>query len=89
MIEGVRIIENNNVNALSNTLGTGSVLGEGIVFGEDAYMMAVVMDPELRLGMPADFGRSKSVAWYGVMDFAVIWDTATAGEARIVHITSS
>lgn len=89
MIEGVRIIECNNSSALSNGVGTGSVLGEGVVFGEDAFAMAVVQDPELRLGLPGDFGRSQSVAWYGILNFSVIWDTATAGEARLVVVNSA
>lgn len=89
MIEGIRILECNNTGALSNTKGSGSILGEGVVFGEDALAMAVVLDPELRLGQPADFGRSQSVAWYGCLAFDVIWDTATAGEGRSVHITSA
>ncbi len=88
-IENIRFVEVNNTNALSGSKGTGSVLGEAIFFGADAVAMAVVQDPELRAAIPGDFGRSKAVAWYGVMDFGVIWDTANAGEARIVVVTSS
>jgi N4-gp56 family major capsid protein len=87
-IENIRIIEINNQNALTQDLGTGSVLGEGLIFGEDAVAMAVVLDPELRAAIPRDFGRKKSVAWYGILEFGLIWDTANAGEARVVHITS-
>ena len=89
MIEGIRIIECNNTSALSNTKGSGSILGEGIVFGEDALAMAVALDPELRLGPPADFGRSQSVAWYGCLNFGIPWNTATAGQCRSVVITSA
>ncbi|NJM93628.1 MAG: N4-gp56 family major capsid protein, partial [Cytophagales bacterium] len=35
-IENIRFIETNNFNALSNGVGTGSVLGEAIIFGDDA-----------------------------------------------------
>lgn len=87
-IEGIRIVECNNTQALSGSLGTGSVLGEGVVFGKDAVAMAVAEDPELRMAIPSDFGRKLAVAWYGIMEFGIIWDTGNAGEARIVHVTS-
>lgn len=88
-IENVRFVEVNNLNALSGTLGAGGVLGEAIYFGQDAVAMAVAEDPELRAEMPKDFGRAKSVAWYGILEFGIIWDTANPGEARIVHVTSA
>lgn len=89
-IEGIRFVESNNTNALSGSLGTGSVLGEAVVFGDDPVAMASVMDPELRAKESEDFGRSKGVAWYGIYGFDQIWkDSATAGEARVIHITSA
>tara|TARA_Y100000310_G_C20674277_1_gene812037 strand:- start:117 stop:1058 length:942 start_codon:yes stop_codon:yes gene_type:complete len=87
-IEGVRFIDTNHNNALGK-IGTNSVLGEGVVFGEDGVAMAEVQTPELRAAMPADFGRSKAVAWYGILNFGIIWDTANQGEARIVHVAST
>lgn len=88
-LENIRFVEINNTASLSGSLGAGSVLGEGIFFGEDAVAMAVAEDPELRAEIPKDFGRQKAVAWYGILEFGIIWDTANAGEARIVHLTSS
>lgn len=88
-IEGVRFIEINNTAALSGSLGLGGVMGEAVFFGDDAVAMAVAQDPELRAGMPQDFGRQKAVAWYGILDFGVVWDTANAGEAKIVHLSST
>ncbi len=88
-LENIRFIEINSTAALSGSLGTSSVLGEAIFFGEDFCSMVVAEDPELRLGVEGDFGREKSVAWYGVLEFGIVWDTATAGEARGVHVTSS
>lgn len=89
-IENIRFIEINNTNALSGSLGTSSVLGEAVFFGEDACAMAVAEDPELRAAIPQDFGRSKSVAWYGVLAFGQIWyDSANGGEARVLHVTST
>lgn len=87
-LENIRFIESNNSNALSNSKGSGSVLGEAVFFGADAVAMAVALDPELRAGIPQDFGRQKAVAWYGIAEFGVIFDTANAGEARIVVCTS-
>ena len=87
-IECVRFIDTNHNNALGK-IGNSSVLGEGVVFGEDGVAMAEVQTPELRAAMPADFGRSKAVAWYGILNFGIIWDTANQGEARIVHVAST
>lgn len=88
-VENIRFIESNNTNAVSGSKGSGSVLGEAVFFGADAVAMAVVLDPELRAAIPGDFGRQKSVAWYGELEFGVVWDTANAGEARIVTVTSA
>ncbi len=87
-IEGVRFIETNHNRALGK-IGTGSVLGEGVVFGEDSVALAEAMAPELRMAIPGDFGRSRAVAWYGILEFDIVWDTGNAGEARIVHVAST
>ena len=87
-IENVRHIETNHNNALGKQ-GTNSVLGEGVVFGADAIVMAEVLTPELRAEIKGDFGRARAVAWYGILEFGIIWDTSNAGQARIVHVTSS
>lgn len=88
-MEGIRLIESNHSNALGK-IGSSSVLGEGVVFGADGVAMAESQTPELRAAMPADFGRSKAVAWYGQLGFTAIWgDSSNAGEARIVHVASS
>lgn len=88
-IEGIRFVESNNTNALSGSLGTGSVLGEAVFFGDDPVAMASVFDPELRAKESEDYGRSKGVAWYGVYGFDQVWkDSANDGEARVIHITS-
>ena len=91
-LENIRFIESNNSAALSSNLGTGSVLGEGVFFGEDPVVMAVAEDPHLiaEENVGNDFGRAKSVAWYGQFGFAQVWkDSANAGEARVVLLTST
>ena len=87
-IENIRFVRTNHNNALGK-VGTGSVLGEGVVFGQDAVAMAEVLTPELRAAIPDDFGRSKGIAWYGILNFGEIWQTGNAGEAKIVHVGSS
>jgi len=88
-LEGIRFVESNNTNALSGSLGASSVLGEAVFFGDDPIAMASVHDPELRAKESEDYGRSRGVAWYGVYGFGQIWsDSATDGEARVIHITS-
>lgn len=86
-IESIRFIETNHARALDK-VGTNDVLGEGVVFGDESVAMAEAMTPELRAAIPGDFGRSRAVAWYGILEFGLIWDTANAGEAKVVHVGS-
>lgn len=86
-VENMRFVRTNHNKAFGK-VGTNSVLGEGVVFGRDAVALAEVQSPELRAALAADFGRSRSVAWYGILAFGIIWDTANVGEARIVRVTS-
>jgi N4-gp56 family major capsid protein len=88
-LEGVRFIEINNTGALSALAGSSTVAGQAIFFGADSVVTAVALDPELRAKQPEDFGRSKSVAWYGILQFGVVWNTANAGEAKIVYFGSN
>lgn len=80
---GVRFIE--ETHYLSNTLGSGSTLGEAIFFGGDAVMEAVTIPEELRAKIPTDYGRSKGVAWYSLLGFAKIWDLYDDGQPNIIH----
>lgn len=89
-MESIRFIESNNTASISGSLGSGSVLGGAVLFGADPVAMAVVQDPELRAKESEDYGRSKGVAWYGNYGFKQIWyDSASAGEARVIEITSA
>lgn len=83
-VESIRFIETNHNLALAE-LATAT-LGEGVVFGAEAVALAEAQTPELRAAQPTDFGRSKSVAWYGILAFGLIWDTANAGECKVVHV---
>lgn len=91
-IENIRFVETNHTSALADSLGTGDVMGEAVFFGEDPVTMAVAEDPHLiaEENVGNDFGRQKSVAWYGIYGFGQIWsDSANAGEARVVYMTSA
>lgn len=88
-LENIRFIEINNSNALDGTIGSAGVAGEAVFFGDDAVAMVAAQDPELRAAIPGDFGRSKAVAWYGILEFGQIWsDSSNPGEARVLHFTS-
>ena len=87
MIEHIRLIEITHSNALSNTKGTGSVLGEVLVVGEEPVLMAEVLSPELRAAIPGNFGLQRSVGWFGMLAFGEPWNTANDGEARIIYVT--
>lgn len=90
MVEQLKFIESNNPSALSNSKGTNSVLGEVIVMGDDAIVEVEVETPELRAAIPGNFGLSQAVAWIGILAYGLPWAaTATAGEARVVRVTSS
>ena len=88
-IEGIRFIEVNNTNVLSGSKGTGSVLGEAVFFGASPVKMATAVPPHLRMKVPEDYGRSHGCAWYGILNFGLIWDTANPGEANVIRVTSA
>lgn len=86
-VEGFMLIETNHDDALSDALGTGSVLGEAVFFGADPVVLATVEEPELRAGIPEDLGRFRDVGWVGSIEAGLVWDTASF--ARVIHVTSS
>ena len=86
---GVRFIETNHTSSLSNGVGTSSVLGEAIFFGSDPVIEAVAVAEEIRAKIPEDYGRSKGVAWYGLMGFENVWDFSTDSEDHIVVVRSA
>lgn len=86
---GCRFIETNHTSALSNGVGTNSVLGEAVFFGADPVIEAVAVPEEIRAKIPEDYGRSKGIAWYGLMGFKRVWDLTTDKEEHIVRVTSA
>lgn len=82
-----RFVEENNV--LDGTIGSTSYRSEAVFFGEDPVVEGIAVPGEIRAKTPEDYGRSKGVAWYGLLGFKIVWDTANARQARIVHVTST
>ncbi len=89
MIEHIRMNEITHVKWLSGSFGTGSVLGEAVIFGEDPLVLIEALTPELRYAIPANFGLQRSIAWFGLLAFGEVWTTSNDGEARIIYVTSS
>lgn len=89
-----RFVLDNSGAILTDTVGTGSVYGEGFIFGQEAVMEAVAALEEIRMKIPTDYGRSKGVAWVGTMNWKKIWDVdddlngVDKGITRIVAIKS-
>jgi hypothetical protein len=86
VIENFILVETNHYDALSNGLGSGSVLGEAVFFGADPVVLATVEEPELRAGMPEDLGRFRDTGWVGTLEAGLVWDLASY--SRVIHVTS-
>jgi N4-gp56 family major capsid protein len=89
--ENIRCVQVDREAAMSNTAGNSTVLGEAVVFGDEAVGYVETESPQLYAdpNFQADFGRTKAIAWRGIYVYASIWNTATDGEAKIIRITSS
>lgn len=81
---GCRFIEETNV--LLNEIQSSTYKGEAVFFGEDPIIEAVACPEEIRAKIATDYGRDKGLAWYFMGGWSLTYDTATAGEARIVHV---
>ena len=88
-IENMLIVENNNTSALAKDKGASGVMGEFLMHGADAVGRITALDPTLHYTAAGHAGRFKSVTWYGMLQFGEINPVANAGEARIIHGTSS
>jgi hypothetical protein len=77
-----------NFDALDNTIGSSNTAtGEAVFFGEDAAFLAVVDEPELRMGAPEDLGRFRDIGWVGTIQAGLVWDSIA--QSRVVHWTST
>jgi len=67
-----RIVKETN-DAMSTTMGNGSVFPEAYFFGDETVIEAVSVPEEIRMKIPTDYGRSMGVAWYFIGGFQIIW----------------
>jgi len=90
-IEEMTFIESNHTTALTSTWTSAgaNVLGEAVIFGREAVAFAEAVTPELRAGIPTDLGRQRLIGWYGVYGFQLLWTSALAGEAKVLHVASA
>jgi hypothetical protein len=88
--ERIRWVECNRALAFSNVAGTSSVMGEGVVFGDEAVVRIEAETPHLRLdpNFQSDFGRTQAAAWYGVLGLGSMWNVADDGKAKIIRLDS-
>jgi len=89
--ENIRCIQVDRAAAFGNTAGNSTKFGEGVVFGDEGVIRIDVETPHLRAepNMGTNFGLLKGVAWYGVLAFASLWNTANDGEAKIIRLGST
>jgi N4-gp56 family major capsid protein len=88
--ENIRSVQVDREEAFSNSAGSSTVLGEAVVFGDEAVGYVEAESPQLYAdpNYQSDFGRTKAIAWRGIFVYASIWNTATDGEAKIIRVTS-
>lgn len=83
---GCRFVE--ETNFLVNTDGSSGLYGEAVFFGADAVREGVAIPEEIRVGIPADFGRDQGIAWYALLGFQQVWDFSSDGQTRIITVDS-
>jgi N4-gp56 family major capsid protein len=89
MLEGIRFVETNAKDSLTSNMGASNICGEAVMFGADPVVRGPVIPPEVRAAIPADYGRSKGVAWYALLGWACPWTFTADSEARIIWFTSN
>ncbi|CAO0823787.1 hypothetical protein DFAR_3900013 [Desulfarculales bacterium] len=87
----IRSVETNRQGAFSNTNGNCSVLGESVFFGDEAVARIEALAPHLRLSAnyQGRFGTKQAAAWYAILAYGSVWNTANDGEAKIIRLGSA
>lgn len=83
---GCRFVE--ETNFLSNSDGSNGLYGEACFFGADAVREGIAIPEEIRVGIPADYGRDQGIAWYALLGFQQTWDYSSDGQTRIITVNS-
>jgi N4-gp56 family major capsid protein len=86
----IRWTETNRQGAFANTVGTCPVLGESVVFGDEAVARIEALAPHLRLSsnFQGRFATKQAAIWYAVMAYGSVWASASDGKAKIMRIGS-
>jgi hypothetical protein len=86
----IKWVEINRAMALANLSGTSTVLGEAVVFGDEAVARIEAVTPHLRLNpnFGGRFATMMAMAWWGIYAFGPVWDSASDGKAKMVKIIS-
>jgi N4-gp56 family major capsid protein len=87
----IRWIETNRQQAFANLAGTSTVLGESVVFGDEAVARIEALAPHLRLSSnyQGRFGTKQACAWYAILAYGSVWSNANDGMAKIIRIASA
>lgn len=83
--ENCRFVEQTNIAKGVSNSGTPWTNGLSdwiYFFGEDTVMEGVVIPEEIRAKIPTDYGRSKGVAYYALMGWGLV--SQSAAEDRVV-----
>lgn len=88
-VEGFILVETNHYDALANEAGVSTTTGEAIFFGADSVGLVTVRDPEIRMGIPDELGTHFEIGWVGTLESFLIWERATQGHARVIHVGST
>lgn len=82
--EGIRFFEQ---TAIASQGWTNAKSDQAFFFGADTVIEAIVVPPEIRGKLPADYGRDKGVAWYAQEGWALVH--TVAAQARIIEWASA
>lgn len=73
-IDDVVIIETTQMPKLAAAGAGGADVFQAVIFGENAYGLAVALPVEMRDGGIIDFGRTHSLAWYAIFGAGILLD---------------
>jgi N4-gp56 family major capsid protein len=76
--EGIRFVEQTNI-ASKNYTSTDQIF----FFGADTVVEAIAIPEEVRGKIPSDYGRSRGIAWYAELGYALVHQTVA--QQRIIR----
>jgi N4-gp56 family major capsid protein len=73
-IHDVVFVETTQMPVLANAGATGAEVYQAVMFGENAYALAIALPVEMRDGGVEDFGRVHKLAWYSIFGTGILQD---------------